>query len=55
MDERERHAAGMAVRRAVLGDAQVDRAVAGTEIEKALLQAAIYCDLELGPADRSSL
>lgn len=30
MDERERHAAGMQVRRAVLGDAHVDRAVAGT-------------------------
>ena len=27
MDERERHAAGMQVRRAVLGDAHVDRAV----------------------------
>ena len=26
MDDRERHAAGMAVRRAVLGDAHVDRA-----------------------------
>jgi 4-carboxymuconolactone decarboxylase len=30
MDERERHAAGMEVRRAVLGDGHVDRAVAGT-------------------------
>jgi 4-carboxymuconolactone decarboxylase len=30
MDERERHAAGMEMRRAVLGDAHVDRAVAGT-------------------------
>jgi 4-carboxymuconolactone decarboxylase len=29
MDERERHAAGMEMRRAVLGDAHVDRAVAG--------------------------
>jgi 4-carboxymuconolactone decarboxylase len=29
MDERERHRAGMAVRRAVLGDAHVDRAEAG--------------------------
>ncbi|MEO3925553.1 4-carboxymuconolactone decarboxylase [Micromonosporaceae bacterium B7E4] len=31
MDDRERHAAGMAVRREVLGDAHVDRAVAGTD------------------------
>ncbi|RKR92463.1 4-carboxymuconolactone decarboxylase [Micromonospora pisi] len=31
MDDRERYAAGMAVRRAVLGDAHVDRAVAGTD------------------------
>ena len=30
MDERERHAAGMKVRRQVLGDAHVDRAAAGT-------------------------
>ncbi len=30
MDERERHAAGMAVRREILGDVYVDRAVAGT-------------------------
>lgn len=30
MDERERHAAGMRVRRQVLGDAHVDRAVAST-------------------------
>jgi 4-carboxymuconolactone decarboxylase len=30
MDERERHAAGMKVRRQVLGDAHVDRAVANT-------------------------
>lgn len=30
MDERERHAAGTAVRRAVLGDAHVDRALAAT-------------------------
>lgn len=30
MDERQRHEAGMAVRRAVLGDAHVDRAVAAT-------------------------
>jgi 4-carboxymuconolactone decarboxylase len=30
MDEGERHDAGMAVRREVLGDAHVDRAVAGT-------------------------
>lgn len=29
MDERERHAQGMKLRRAVLGDAHVDRAVAG--------------------------
>jgi 4-carboxymuconolactone decarboxylase len=28
MDDQERHAAGMAVRRAVLGDAHVDRAQA---------------------------
>ncbi|GIG91222.1 4-carboxymuconolactone decarboxylase [Plantactinospora endophytica] len=31
MDDRERHAAGMVVRREVLGDAHVDRAVAGTD------------------------
>ncbi|MGI5151011.1 4-carboxymuconolactone decarboxylase [Plantactinospora sp. CA-294935] len=31
MDDRERHAAGMAVRREVLGDAHVDRAVDGTD------------------------
>ncbi|MFY1692104.1 4-carboxymuconolactone decarboxylase [Plantactinospora sp. WMMB782] len=31
MDDRERHAAGMEVRREVLGDAHVDRAVAGTD------------------------
>jgi 4-carboxymuconolactone decarboxylase len=31
MDERERHAAGMKVRRAVLGDAHVDRAEAATK------------------------
>ncbi|MEU4481048.1 4-carboxymuconolactone decarboxylase [Micromonospora sp. NPDC023966] len=31
MDDRERHDAGMAVRRQVLGDAHVDRAVAGTD------------------------
>jgi 4-carboxymuconolactone decarboxylase len=31
MDDRERHDAGMAVRRAVLGDAHVDRAVASTD------------------------
>jgi 4-carboxymuconolactone decarboxylase len=31
MDDRERHEAGMAVRRAVLGDAHVDRAVANTD------------------------
>ncbi|MEQ4300243.1 4-carboxymuconolactone decarboxylase [Plantactinospora sp. B6F1] len=31
MDDRRRHAAGMAVRREVLGDAHVDRAVAGTD------------------------
>ena len=30
MDERERHQAGMTIRRAVLGDAHVDRAVAAT-------------------------
>lgn len=30
MDERSRHAAGMQVRRAVLGDAHVDRAAANT-------------------------
>jgi 4-carboxymuconolactone decarboxylase len=30
MDERERHQAGLAVRRAVLGDAHVDRAQAAT-------------------------
>ncbi|GIL41616.1 4-carboxymuconolactone decarboxylase [Roseiterribacter gracilis] len=30
MDERERHALGMQNRRAVLGDAHVDRAIAGT-------------------------
>ena len=30
MDERERHAAGMRVRRQVLGDEHVDRAIAGT-------------------------
>lgn len=30
MDDKQRHADGMAVRRAVLGDAHVDRAVAGT-------------------------
>jgi 4-carboxymuconolactone decarboxylase len=30
MDERQRHERGMATRRAVLGDAYVDRAVAGT-------------------------
>ncbi len=30
MDDRERHEQGMAVRRAVLGDAHVDRANAGT-------------------------
>jgi 4-carboxymuconolactone decarboxylase len=30
MDERERHQAGMTTRRAVLGDAHVDRAVAAT-------------------------
>src|SRR3569833_976963 len=30
MDERERHQAGMAVRRAVLGDAHVDRAQGAT-------------------------
>jgi 4-carboxymuconolactone decarboxylase len=31
MDDRERHEAGMAVRREVLGDAHVDRAVANTD------------------------
>ena len=31
MDERERHARGMEVRRAVLGDAHVDRALAGQD------------------------
>jgi 4-carboxymuconolactone decarboxylase len=31
MDDRERHDAGMTVRRQVLGDAHVDRAVAGTD------------------------
>ncbi|MBQ0988483.1 4-carboxymuconolactone decarboxylase [Micromonospora sp. PSH03] len=31
MNDRERHEAGMAVRRQVLGDAHVDRAVAGTD------------------------
>lgn len=31
MDERERHAAGMAVRREILGGAYVDRAVADTD------------------------
>lgn len=31
MDDRERHQVGMATRRAVLGDAHVDRAVAGTD------------------------
>ncbi|MDG4786891.1 4-carboxymuconolactone decarboxylase [Micromonospora sp. WMMD1102] len=31
MDDRDRHAAGMEVRREVLGDAHVDRAVAGTD------------------------
>lgn len=31
MDDRERHEQGMAVRRAVLGDAHVDRAIAGTD------------------------
>lgn len=31
MDDRERREQGMAVRRAVLGDAHVDRAVAGTD------------------------
>ena len=30
MDERDRHKQGMALRRAVLGDAHVDRSVAGT-------------------------
>ena len=30
MDERERHQAGMTIRRAVLGDAHVDRAAAAT-------------------------
>ena len=30
MDEKERHAAGMKIRRAVLGDAHVDRAIATT-------------------------
>jgi 4-carboxymuconolactone decarboxylase len=30
MDEKERHAAGMKIRRAVLGDAHVDRAIAST-------------------------
>ena len=30
MDDRERHAAGMAIRREILGDAYVDRAVADT-------------------------
>jgi 4-carboxymuconolactone decarboxylase len=30
MNEQERHEAGMTVRRAVLGDAHVDRAIAGT-------------------------
>ncbi|MEU5904550.1 4-carboxymuconolactone decarboxylase [Micromonospora sp. NPDC047467] len=31
MNDRERHEAGMTVRRQVLGDAHVDRAVAGTD------------------------
>ena len=31
MDDRERREQGMAVRRAVLGDAHVDRAIAGTD------------------------
>ncbi|TDC40584.1 4-carboxymuconolactone decarboxylase [Micromonospora sp. 15K316] len=31
MDDRERHEAGMTVRRQVLGDAHVDRAIAGTD------------------------
>ncbi|MFI6763691.1 4-carboxymuconolactone decarboxylase [Micromonospora sp. NPDC050417] len=31
MDDRERYDAGMAARRAVLGDAHVDRAIAGTD------------------------
>ena len=32
MDERERHSSGMKVRRAVLGDAHVDRAEAAKDI-----------------------
>ncbi|MEU4678845.1 4-carboxymuconolactone decarboxylase [Micromonospora sp. NPDC023737] len=31
MDDRDRHEAGMTVRRQVLGDAHVDRAIAGTD------------------------
>ena len=31
MDDKERHAAGMAIRREILGDAYVDRAVADTD------------------------
>jgi len=56
MDERERHSKGMEVRRAVLGDAHVDRAeaqapraraafnngVTRDEIKEVLLQCAIY-------------
>ena len=38
MDERERHSSGMATRRAVLGDAHVDRAVQNTSAFNAEFQ-----------------
>lgn len=38
MDDSERHAAGMTIRRQILGDAYVDRAVAGTSEATAEIQ-----------------
>ena len=38
MDEKQRHAAGMAIRRQILGDAYVDRAVADTTDATAEIQ-----------------
>ena len=38
MDEKQRHAAGMAIRRKILGDAYVDRAVADTTDATAKIQ-----------------
>ena len=55
MDEKQRHAAGMKVRREILGDAYVDRAVADTtdvttEFQDLLTHYAWGRDLDPSPA-----